>query len=213
MRKRSRSAVLPAAFAAAAVLVSAGCASTQRGSSGPEVLSGTAGATADPTGSGSSFVDGTGLTTRIAAGKRQTAPDLTGEDLQGKALRLSDYRGKVIVLNIWGSWCDPCQAEAKGLEKVFRATEAEGVQFVGINTQDLQIANAKAFESEYKITYPSLFDPEGKLVLKFPKGTVNPQDIPSTVIIDRDGKIAVRILRAVGEDELSSAVRSVAAEK
>jgi peroxiredoxin len=213
MRKRSRSAVLPAAFAAAAVLVSAGCASTQQGSSGPEVLSGTAGATADPTGSASGFIDGTGLTTRIAAGKRQTAPDLTGEDLQGKALKLSDYRGKVIVVNIWGSWCDPCQAEAKGLEKVFRATEPEGVQFVGINTQDLQIANAKAFESAYKITYPSLFDPEGKLVLKFPKGTVNPQDIPSTVIIDREGKIAVRILRAVGEDELSSAVRSVAAEK
>jgi peroxiredoxin len=213
MRKRSRSAVLPAVLAAAALLVSAGCSSSQQGSSGPEVLSGTPGATADPAGGGNSFIDGTGLTTRIAAGKRQTVPDLTGEDLQGKALKLSDYRGKVIVANIWGSWCDPCQAEAKGLEKVFRATEAEGVQFLGINTQDLQIANAKAFESKYKITYPSLFDPEGKLVLKFPKGTVNPQDIPSTVIIDRDGKIAVRILHAVGEDELSSAVRSVAAEK
>jgi peroxiredoxin len=87
------------------------------------------------------------------------------------------------------------------------------VRFVGINTRDLRVANAKAFENEYKITYPSLFDPAGKLVLKFPKGTVNPQDIPSTVIIDRDGKIAVRILHAVGEDELSSAVRSVAAEK
>jgi peroxiredoxin len=217
MRTRSRSALLSAVLAGAAVLVSAGCSSTQQGSAGPEVLSGTAattdGAGAGASASGESFVGGTGLTTRIAAGKRQAAPELTGKDLQGKALQLSGYRGKVVVMNIWGSWCDPCRAEAKGLEQVYRATEAQGVRFVGINTQDLQIANAKAFESSYKITYPSLFDPSGKLILKFPKGTVNPQAIPSTLIIDRQGKIAVRILHAVGEDELGSLVRSVAAEK
>jgi len=207
---RSRSALPSAALAAALVLLSAGCSSTRQGS--PEVLSGTA--VPDSTSSdASSFVGGTGLATRIAVGKRQTAPDLRGKDLQGKGIGLSSYRGKVVVMNIWGSWCDPCRAEAKGLEQVYRATEAQGVRFVGINTRDPVIANARAFESTYKITYPSLYDPEGKLVLKLPPGTVNPQAIPSTLIIDRQGRIAVRILRPVGESELGSLVRSVAAEK
>lgn len=159
------------------------------------------------------FVQGTGQITEVATGKRAKAPELSGKSVDEKKLKLSDYRGKIVVLNVWGSWCSPCRAEAPNLAKVARDTESKDVQFVGINTRDLDRANAKAFERNYDIDYPSFFDPSGKLILKFPKNTLSPQAIPSTLILDRKGKIAVRALKELSEKELRSALDPLTAAK
>lgn len=165
------------------------------------------------TGSGTNYVGGTGQISTVERGHRVAAPELSGKSVEGEQLSLAAYKGKVVVLNIWGSWCPPCRAEAPHLAKVAKETESKGVQFVGINTRDLQTAQAKAFEKEFDIPFPSFYDPSGNLVLRFPKGSVNPQAIPSTLIIDREGKIAVRALKELSAGELHEVLDPVIAEK
>jgi peroxiredoxin len=164
-------------------------------------------------GSGTRFVQGDDSISRAAAGQRPQAPDITGTTLDGKPLKFADYRGKVIVVNVWASWCPPCRAEASGLEKVYKNTQSQGVEFIGINTRDPQKENAQAFYRTYGITFPSLYDPEGKLLLKFPKGILSPQSIPSTLVIDRKGRIAARASDGLSEKRLQSMIDPLIAEK
>jgi thiol-disulfide isomerase/thioredoxin len=197
-RTRSRRrAVLATAGAAVAALVLSACGS-----------GGTSG------GSGNTnFITGKDGIDTVRKGERTAAPDLSGRTVDGKQVDIADYRGKVVVLNVWGSWCAPCRAEAPNLVTVAKETAAKGVQFVGINTRDTNTQSAVAFEKDYGVTYPSLYDPTGKLMLRFKKGTLNPQLIPSTLIIDRDGKIAARALQALSEDKLRQMLDPVLAEK
>ncbi|MFE7774418.1 TlpA family protein disulfide reductase [Streptomyces sp. NPDC057445] len=164
-------------------------------------------------GGDTNFVTNTGGISTVAKGERTAAPELSGKDLAGEQLDLADYRGKIVVMNVWGSWCTPCRSEAKYLEQVAKDTKAKGVEFVGINTRDDRTAPAQAFEEEFGVTYPSFHDPIGKLILKFPKGSLNPQAIPSTIVIDRDGKIAARALRALDDKALRSMIDPLIAEK
>lgn len=168
---------------------------------------------ATSSGGNTQFVSGTGQLTVVKASDRLAAPDISGETTDGEELALADYRGKVVVLNVWGSWCAPCIAEAPHLRKVAEDTADQGVQFVGINTRDLDPANARAFDRDHGIEYPSLYDPNGKLILRFPKNSLSPQAIPSTLILDREGKIAVRALKPLGEEELRKALEPVIEEK
>ncbi|WP_395575372.1 TlpA family protein disulfide reductase [Streptomyces sp. BK79] len=148
------------------------------------------------------FITGADGISTAGKGERADAPDLSGETVDGGHLDVDDYKGKVVVLNVWGSWCPPCRAEAKNFEKVYQDVKDQGVQFVGINTRDTSTGPARAFEKEFGVSYPSLYDPAGKLMLRFEKGTLNPQAIPSTLIIDRDGKVAARTLQALSEEKL-----------
>lgn len=164
-------------------------------------------------GGNTNFVTGTGGISTVAKGERTAAPKLDGTALDGKSLDVADYKGKVVVLNVWGSWCGPCRAEAKHFAKVSEETADQGVQFIGINTRDPQKAAAVNFEKDFGVTYPSFFDPTGKLILRFPKGTLNPVAIPSTVVIDRDGKIAARTLQALDAENLRKMIDPLIAEK
>ena len=164
-------------------------------------------------GGNTNFVTGSGGISTVAKGERTNVPKLDGTTLDGKALDIADYKGKVVVLNVWGSWCAPCRAEAKHFAQVAEETRDQGVQFVGINTRDPQKAAAINFEQDYGVTYPSLFDPTGKLLLRFPKGTLNPRAIPSTVVVDRDGKIAARTLAALDAEKLRKMIDPLIAEK
>ncbi|MEU6274396.1 TlpA disulfide reductase family protein [Streptomyces populi] len=193
---RPRAALYTAGAALAALLLSA-CGS-----------GGTSGG-----GGGNNFVKGKDGISTVAKGSRDAAPDLSGKTVDGKQIDVADYKGKVVVLNVWGSWCPPCRAETPNLVKVAKETAAKGVQFVGINTRDGSIALPQAFEKEKGVPYPSLYDPTGKLMLRFKKGTLNPQTIPSTIVIDRDGKIAARTLQALSEDKLHEMLDPVLAEK
>ncbi|MFE5599853.1 TlpA family protein disulfide reductase [Streptomyces coelicoflavus] len=183
-RARSR-AVLAVGAAAAALLVSA-CSS-----------GGTSGG-----GGQTGFITGSDGIATAKEGERADAPELSGETVDGGQVDVDDYQGKVVVLNVWGSWCPPCRAEAKNFEKVYQDVKDQGVQFVGINTRDTSTGPARAFEKDYGITYPSLYDPSGKLLLRFEKGTLNPQAIPSTLIIDREGRVAARTLQPLSEEKL-----------
>jgi thiol-disulfide isomerase/thioredoxin len=180
---------------------------------GASVLTGCGDGKAGSSSGDKNFVQGTGKITKVPRAERKPAPDLSGKGVDGKRLDLSDHKGKIVVLNVWGSWCHPCRNEAPNLAKVEEETDDKDVQFIGINTRDLDRANAKAFERNYGIGYPSFFDPSGKLVLRFPKGSLSPQAIPSTLILDRDGKIAVRALKELGEKELRSVLDPLTAEK
>ncbi|MEV0119770.1 TlpA disulfide reductase family protein [Streptomyces sp. NPDC050844] len=197
-RSRSRSrAVLLGAGAAVAALTLSACGS-----------GGTSG------GSGNTnFVAGSDGIATLGKGERQDGPKIEGETLEGKKLSLDDYKGKVVVLNVWGSWCPPCRAEAPNFVKVAEDTKDEGVQFVGINTRDNDKGPALAFEKDYKVPYPSLHDPMGKLMLRFPKGTLNPNYIPSTIVIDRDGKVAARSQQPLNEKKLRKMIDPLIAEK
>lgn len=148
----------------------------------------------------------TGITD-VAPSQRVAAPDLSGTTLDGKKLALADYRGKVVVVNIWGSWCGPCRLEAPALEETFQQYQARGVQFMGINVRDVNSA-ALAFVSDDHITYPSLQDPDEALLLEF-KTMVPPTNIPSSIIVDRSGKIATKIIGSVTEPQLKQALDKV----
>ncbi|MFE9604646.1 TlpA family protein disulfide reductase [Streptomyces hokutonensis] len=195
-RARSR-AVLSTAGVAVAALVLSACSS-----------GGTSG------GSGNTnFITGSDGIATVKKGDRQAAPDLSGKTIDGKTLDTADYKGKILVVNVWGSWCSPCRAEADNLVQVAKATAGKGVQFVGLNTRDPETGPAVAFEKKYGVPYPSLYDPTGRLMLRFKKGTLNPQAIPSTIVIDRDGKIAARTLQALSEEKLREMLDPVIAEK
>ncbi|MFE9131786.1 TlpA family protein disulfide reductase [Streptomyces sp. NPDC007148] len=195
-RSRRRAALATAGAAVSALVLSA-CGS-----------GGTSG------GSGNTnFITGKDGIATVKQGQRSAAPDLSGSTIDGKQLDVADYKGKVVVINVWGSWCPPCRAEASNFVKVAKDMEGKGVQFVGINTRDTSTQPARAFEKQYGVTYPSLYDPTGKLMLRFAKGTLNPQAIPSTLVIDREGKVAARTLQALSEDKLRGMLAPVVAEK
>jgi thiol-disulfide isomerase/thioredoxin len=195
-RNRSRAVLLGAGAAIAALTLSACSSGGTSGGSG-----------------NTNFVTGSDGIATADKGERQDGPKLEGETLEGKHLDVADYKGKIVVLNVWGSWCSPCRAEAPNFAKVSKDTKDKGVQFIGINTRDPQKGPALTFEKDWKISYPSLHDPMGKLMLRFPKGTMNPKFIPSTIILDREGKIAARSQQALNEEKLRKMIDPLIAEK
>lgn len=165
-------------------------------------------------GGNTNFVTNTGGISTVAKGERTAPHKLSGETLEGKQLDIADLKGKVVVMNVWGSWCPPCRAEAPYFSKVSKETKDKGVEFVGINTRDHNKGPALAFEKDYEIAYPSLYDPVGKLIVNgFPRGSLSPQAIPSTIVLDREGKIAARSLKALDDEELRKMIDPLIAEK
>jgi len=140
--------------------------------------------------------------------QRPEARAVTGELLAGGSYDISQDRGKVIVVNFWGSWCNPCRAEADDLEQTFQATKVKNVTFVGVNSRD-EKDPAKAFERGFGVTYPSIYDPNGSVALKF---DVTQVSTPATLVLDRQGRIAAGIRRATTAGELQPLVERIAAE-
>jgi thiol-disulfide isomerase/thioredoxin len=140
--------------------------------------------------------------------KRPDARGVTGELLDGGRYDISQDRGKVVVVNFWGSWCNPCRAEADDLEQTYQATKAQNVTFVGVNSRDDRDA-ANGFERRLGVTYPSIFDRDGSVALKF---DVTQVATPSTLILDRQGRIAVGTRKPVTAAVLKPLVERIAAE-
>ena len=142
------------------------------------------------------YIDGTGIITRLEVDQRKKPGEVSGETLDGKKLNLSSYAGKVIVLNVWGSWCPPCRKEAPDLVAASRVLAKDGVVFVGVNSKDSSPDLGRAYERRFDVPYDSLYDPSGRSLLAF-YGTLTPSSIPSTVVLDKQGRVAASILGEV----------------
>jgi thiol-disulfide isomerase/thioredoxin len=189
---------LGAAVAALAGLATAGCDGGQIAGDVPQS-------------SGQSFVSHSYESTFYQIGQRPTAPQVSGTTVTGQRLSLDSYKGKTVVLNFWGSWCGPCRGEAPVLGTLARQLQPDGVRFVGVDIRDEPDA-ALAFMQSFNVSYPSLNDPNDEIALEF-HSTVPPSAIPTTLIIDRRGRIAARIVGAASYVELKDLVAKVAGLK
>jgi thiol-disulfide isomerase/thioredoxin len=158
---------------------------------------------------GKGYVTGDGTVTVVDAADRQ-APlaEVGGETVAGDRVDLSELRGKVVVMPVWGSWCAPCRAEAPALADAARDLRDDGVVFLGINTRDVVRDNARRFVQRFDLPYDSLFDPDGKALLAF-HGTLSPSTIPAFVVVDVRGRIAGRILGEASTTTLYGVVEDV----
>jgi thiol-disulfide isomerase/thioredoxin len=157
------------------------------------------------TSNNTAFVSGDGTTTVLAATSRGDALELSGETLTGDQLNISNFRGKNVVINVWASWCAPCRQEAPEL-KAFNI-ENPNVALVGINTRDNNPA-ARAFENFFGIKYPSIVDPDGSKQLIF-RNSLPMSAIPTTIVLDKEGRVSARILGAVSRSLLTQIVDEV----
>jgi len=162
-------------------------------------------------GSQARFVSGDGTALLLPVNERKTAPSISGPLLGGGTLELSSLQGKVVALNVWASWCAPCRAEAPALDQVAKELQSKGVRFVGLNTRDTD-ASAQGFVRTYDVSYPNIVDTNGKLQLQF-RETLPPSAIPSTLLIDNQGRVAGRILGKVDRTQLRTMLTELAAEQ
>ena len=147
--------------------------------------------------------------TRVPPDQRTELPTISGPALgSNQTISTQNFRGKVVVINVWGSWCPPCRKEAPDLQAASVETK-DIAQFVGITSKDYDPAPAEAFVRSFEITYPSIYDPTGKVLLAF-AGELPPSAIPSTMIIDRQGRLAVRVLSEVSKITLVDMINDVA---
>ncbi len=154
------------------------------------------------------YVAGDGATTVVAPEDRVPAPQLRGTTLDGADFDLAALRGKVVVLNVWASWCPPCRAEAPMLEVLASGLRPEGVEFVGVDTRDGDGTAARAFVENVGLSYPNVVDPDGVLLLAF-RDTLPPQAVPSTLVLDRQGRIAARVIGPTTEPRLRALITAV----
>ncbi|MGG7103406.1 TlpA disulfide reductase family protein [Rhodococcus sp. 24CO] len=138
-----------------------------------------------------------------------TGPDLMTEDT---TIALSDFEDKVVVLNVWGQWCGPCRAEADDLEQVYEQTRDSGVQFLGINVRDETKNKAQDFVIDNKVSYPSIYDPSMRSLIAFGEGYPT-SVIPTTIVLDRQHRVAAVFLQELLAEDLLPVVERVAAEE
>jgi thiol-disulfide isomerase/thioredoxin len=129
-----------------------------------------------------------------------------------KTLSLDDFAGQVVVVNIWGQWCGPCRAETTQLQQVYDATGATGVSFLGIDVRDNNRDAAKDFVVDRRITYPSIYDPPMRTLIAF-GGKYPTTVIPSTLVLDRQHRVAAVFLRELLAQDLTPVIQRVAAEQ
>ena len=145
---------------------------------------------------------------------RGRSGELSGPSLMdpAKTLSLNDFDGQVVVVNIWGQWCGPCRSEITDLQKVYDATHRDGVAFLGIDVRDNNRDAARDFVVDRKVTYPSIYDPAMRTMIAF-GGKYPTTVIPSTLVLDREHRVAAVFLRELLADDLMPVVQRLAAEQ
>jgi thiol-disulfide isomerase/thioredoxin len=162
--------------------------------------------------SGASQFRYVGVTKRgavIPAAQRRLSGDVRQRLITGGDFRLSDLRGEVVVLNFWASWCGPCKTESPHLEAVYQRQKAHGVQFVGIDIKDEKQA-ALAFIHDFGVTYPIVYDEPARSALQI--GDVPTRGLPTTVVIDKLGRVAAIYTGALLEADIEPVVVKLVAE-
>ncbi len=144
---------------------------------------------------------------------RGTIGKLSGPDLmnEGQKVGVEDFEGKVVVLNVWGQWCGPCRAEADDLEQVYEQTKDSGVQFLGINVRDDTKNKAQDFVVDNKVSYPSIYDPSMRSLIALGDGYPT-SVIPTTIVLDRQHRVAAVFPQELLAEDLLPVVQRVAQE-
>ena len=137
---------------------------------------------------------------------------LEGTELMdpAKTISLDDFSGKVVVINVWGQWCGPC-TEITQLQEVYDKMRRVGVEFLGIDVRDNNRDAAKDFIVDRKVTFPSIYDPPMRTMIAF-GGRYPATVIPSTVVLDRQHRVAAVFLRELLAEDLQPVVERLAAE-
>lgn len=156
-------------------------------------------------------MSGDGIITTLPAAERSAPGEVSGQTIDGEPLALSDFEGQVVVVNVWGSWCAPCRAEAPMLAEAARDLAKQDVAFLGIDSRDPSKSAARAFVRRFDIPYPSIYDQQGRTLLAF-RGTLTPNSIPSTVIIDEEGRVAASVLGEISKTTLYDLVDEASAD-
>jgi thiol-disulfide isomerase/thioredoxin len=159
------------------------------------VLSGCSGGSVGSSGD-QGYVAGKGIITSVDTADRERPGEVSGTTLDGATTSLADYRGKTVVVNVWGSWCPPCRAEAPMLAAAARDLAGKDVVFLGINSRNPERDGPRAFERRFGIPYDSIYDPGGRTLLAF-HGTLPANAIPSTVVIDPQGRVAASVVGSI----------------
>ena len=138
---------------------------------------------------------------------------LSGPDLldTNRTISLDDFGGQVVVINVWGQWCGPCRAEIGQLQQVYDQTRGNGVAFLGIDVRDNDIDAPRDFVIDRKVTYPTIYDPAMRTMIAF-GGRYPTTVIPSTVVLDREHRVAAVFLRELLAEDLLPVVQRLAAE-
>lgn len=156
------------------------------------------------------YQSGDGSTRTWAVGDRLGPLDLTGTDYEGATQDVSRWRGDVVVLNTWYANCPPCRAEAPDLVAVAKDYAPKGVHVLGINHTD-DAGDAQSFQTKFGVPYPSIDDVDGSAVAAL-EGIVPINAVPTTVVLDRSGRVAARLLGVVDPSTLRSMVDQLVAE-
>ena len=124
---------------------------------------------------------------------------IKGQAADGTPLSSADFAGDIVVINSWASWCPPCREELPLLSGISKAFRDQDVSFLGLNVKDDPFVAAGLLASS---PYPSIADPEGTILATIPG--VPPSSLPSTVVIDRQGRLAARIIGPLEPGQLEA---------
>lgn len=184
-------------LAAAALLAGVGCTGEDANSVAAQAKQGDS----------KNYIAGDGSTEVIAVEDRGEPVELTGTTLDGEEWSSVEARGKVLVVNVWASWCGPCDAEAPDLIAAARDPQiAEIAAFVGVNLNEPAV-NGRAQAQAWGLPYPSLSDPDGLSLLALQGKAAA---MPSTLVLDAEGRIGARALGPVVRSTLTGLIDDVA---
>ena len=158
----------------------------------------------------SGFVSGDGTSIFLNQNERKPAPELSNVEFLSSEIDLKTLKNKVVLINVWGSWCSPCRKEAPELEELYLKNKADNVEFIGINIRDSKIS-ANRFIENFSITYPNIFDRDGKLLLGY-KDSLPANAIPSTILIDKNGLVAARQLGPIDKSLIQGFISALVEE-
>ncbi|TQN41270.1 peroxiredoxin [Blastococcus colisei] len=156
------------------------------------------------------FVEATPTGEVIPPDERATAPEFSGTLLGGGEFSSTELSGDVAVLNFWGSWCPPCRVETPEFQEVYADVRDDGVQFLGLNVKETSEQFALAFVDRFGIEFPSLYDPRGEVALAFRDYPATA--IPSTIVLDREGRVAAVYTGEVSQEDLRGVLDLVLGE-
>jgi thiol-disulfide isomerase/thioredoxin len=161
-------------------------------------------------GDNKNYVAGDGSVTEFAAGDRKEAVQIQGALFSGAKVTPADFQGRVSILNFWFAGCAPCRVEAPILEELHQEFKDQGVQFFGVNLRD-EKPTAEAFEKTFNLTYPSFDDKDGGVLLSV-SGLVPPGAVPTTLVLDKQGRVASRVLGEIEKGTLKALITAAVAE-